>query len=696
MLMQAVREVKAFFNQVEGTSLRAWLRHFDLDHDQKISLSEFIRGMRKMNFVGDVNGIFAALDADKSGELSLEEIDEAQSILWRRFRAWCVTTFEDVADMMRRLNSPTDSLVRRPTFMAKAQMVGPADDFLSASEFCEGIQRAGWSDGFETVLFAALDTEDKGCLGVTQLRWLELEKRRQKRKDQAKRRAMLEGCKRASGWKAAEAVLVDFKAFLKRKYGHFVKAWRCALSPDGSMVLQKHDLFKACSNMGWAGDVRLLHRAFDKDGSGAVAIEELDPHGAELLAHFHAFVEQRFGNATAAFRALDRFNTRKLRQPEFLSSLKACGFQHPGKNVYLSLDVQGTGGIMVEDMLFLDKWKPPSFLTSQPNQQAADELKAALLRHSKNYLKAWRHVLDVDASNCCSFGEFEEACKKIAFKGDVPGAWRSLDEDMSGFITLHELDPVSSDAMMVFRRWCDQEFGSVRSAFGVFDVSGDDEVTYREFRRSSRIYGFEGNVHVLFHALDTERNGSLSVDEVVFLDKWEFADDLDGQPVGVEESTPVWEDMIIPHPVYLTEYVTAGPGPAAYELPATFASVPATPMVRFGGAYSFRRRQPNGALPGLLKDAPLFPSPASYDDRRGWTVVAPSKPSWAFGTELRRAVMPVQQDTRPGPGQYTPLTHRGQATVFTPRRPLRVHPLFRDGFMTRDGRPTGTGGRRFP
>jgi len=35
--------------------------------------SEFSRGMRRMQFTGDTQGIFAVLDSDHSGELSLDE-----------------------------------------------------------------------------------------------------------------------------------------------------------------------------------------------------------------------------------------------------------------------------------------------------------------------------------------------------------------------------------------------------------------------------------------------------------------------------------------------------------------------------------------------------------------------------------------------------------------------------------------------
>jgi len=583
-----------------------------------------------------------------------------------------VELFESVQDFLEQLRGPSPS--RRSH-----------EERLAPTQFADGLRRAGWQGGFEDLIFLSLDTDDRGYIEPNDLRWLEVEKRRQRRKEQAKKRAAQESKPRAHNWKVAEAILADFRQFLKRKYGHYVRAWRTALSPDGSMVLQKNHLFKACSNIGWQGDVRLLYQAFDKDDSGYISIEELDAKSAELLAHFHVFVEEKFGSASEAFRAIDKFKTKKVRQPEFVNAVRSFGFTYPAKLLFHGLDLGGTKSIVEEDLLFLDKWRPPAFLVAPPNPQAAEEVKALLLKTHKNHLKAWRHILDVDASNHCNYDEFEAACKKIGYRGDVPGAWRALDTDLSGYITLQEIDPVSSETLMEFRRWCDEEFGGVRSAFGVFDTSGDNEVTYTEFRRSCRIYGFDGNVKTLFYALDSEKNGTLSVEEVVFLDEWEFHDgqDLNEAPSAMHTSMDSLSSL---RPSTDTvDYSTDGPGPAKYALPTTIGAGPVTPMVHFSGAYSFRARTQGTVLPWLHQEGPQAPSPTTYDDRMGLTATLPSKPSWAFGTERRRVVEAVLPESKqPGPGHYSPGRQRNATVTCTPRRPLRVHPLLRDGPLSRE------------
>ncbi|CAE7239126.1 unnamed protein product [Symbiodinium sp. CCMP2456] len=685
--LHAANELREFVNQKEGSALRAWCKHFDPDNDQKISQSQFLRGMSKMGYNGDAAALFKSLDADRSGELSLEEIDAYASGQWRRFRAFCVQNFEDPEDMVRRLGKKVEIEQRRGG--AQVLQGGPDVWTVTQAQFTDNVRALGWSSGYEDMLFPAMNVHDKDAISVEDLKWLEMEQRRQKRKELAKKKALQENHTRNkdANFKGREACLADFKNYLRRKYGSFLRAWFKALSPDGAMILRRSEVFKACAQLGWPGNVRLLFSAFDKDNSGYVSIEELDARAAELLAHFHDFVMSKFGSATAAFHAFDKYNQKKLKQHEFISQVKNHGFQHPAKLLFHGLDHKEMKAVMLEDMLFLDRWKPPAFLTRTANPQAMEEFKALLVRNYKNFLKAWRHCLDQDSSNRCNYDEFDAACQKLKFKGDVAGAWRALDEDLSGYITLQEIDPASSSALANFRRWCDEEFGSVRSAFSVFDNSGDNEVNYREWRRSLRFYGFEGDASTLFYALDVERSGTLALQEVEFLDEWIFP----GASTTQEASSSTYSSQVLgepPVPQHVTtQYVTEGPGPAAYAAGHGVGSGPPAPMRPFPGAFSFRKRTGGTMLlPPTPRDAGEEPSPLDYDSRPGWSTMAPSKPSWPFSKEARKSNEPVdneEEEQSPGPGAYTPLTAPAVAVACTPRRALKVHPFFREGLGKR-------------
>merc|ERR1712217_639683 len=163
----------------------------------------------------------------------------------------------------------------------------------------------------------------------------------------------------------------------------------------------------------------------------------------------------------------------------------------------------------------------PAYLTSKANDQAAKQFKAALLKTYGTYVKAWRTCLDIDSSNNVAWHEFYHAANRVKFNGDIAGAWRALDDDVSGFITLREIDPESAAILSSLKRWADDEFGSVKTAFRVLDTDHSGTMDFKEFQKAFTFYGFHGNKRRLFKSLDIDGTGSLSMDEISFLDSWE-------------------------------------------------------------------------------------------------------------------------------------------------------------------------------
>ncbi|CAK0899479.1 unnamed protein product [Prorocentrum cordatum] len=72
---------------------------------------------------------------------------------------------------------------------------------------------------------------------------------------------------------------------------------------------------------------------------------------------------------------------------------------------------------------------------------------------------------------------------------------------------------------------------------------------------------------------------------------------------------------------------------------------------------------------------------AAYDFPYTRSATTPAKPSWGFGTERRPIVDPISKSDLPGPDTYcrglTSRASTGPSASCTPRRPLRVHPLFK-------------------
>lgn len=315
--------------------------------------------------------------------------------------------------------------------------------------------------------------------------------------------------------------LADFKRFLRQKHGgNLIRAWRQALTEGDAMLLHKGAFFKACVNLKWRTDVKGLWEELDRDGSGTIGIEELDFRAAEELALFRQFVINKFQNATRAFAALDLDGNKNVSESEFMQALKEFGYESRDRLIFQALDRNGKKKINLEDILFLDHWKPMEFLLARANHDAAESFKKKLHDRFGSLLRGWKMVLDCDGSNTCNWEEFRQACKRLGFKHDVAGAWRALDSTMSGTISLSSVDNASSTVLLDFRNWAVKEFGSVKSMFSVFDEDNSKSLSLKEFKRACRIYGFRGHLKSLFNILESTGSGGLTVEEVVFLDRW--------------------------------------------------------------------------------------------------------------------------------------------------------------------------------
>jgi len=512
---KAIETFTGFAKEKLGSSLKAWIKVFDVNNDGVVTRHEFGRGMVELGWEGgDTSELFDQLDWDASGDLTLSDFDVHHSVLWKKFREWCSSNFE----------SPGDFLA---SFGAK--LSGSSFEAVTKEQFLTGLVDHGWDGSFNEEIYAALESsDDKPGISVEDMQWLDMELKRLRRQAIARSKFHNEKDKMQQTHRGADQVLQKFKKFLKRKYGGYVRAWRSGLTSNDSMVLPKAQFIIGCQNAGWKEQPGLLFQAFDKDGSGEAGIEELDLREVENMARFCFFIKDQFGSGKEAFRALDKDGVKSLKYEKFAEQLKRYGYNLPSKQLFHGLDKDNMRALNEEHFLFLDHWKPLPYLGKAPNKKAADDIKALLARRYKNLMKAWLTLLDPNSSNTCNWYEFQAACEKARYNGDVAGAWRAFDDDLSGFITLREIDEKSYESLMEFKRWADSEFGCARAAFDCFDADHSNSVSSREFLRSCRIYTFPGDtsaVKAIFNALDKNETRSLCSADVAFLDTWVLEDE---------------------------------------------------------------------------------------------------------------------------------------------------------------------------
>lgn len=625
---QALNTVREFLNSKRsGTDpvLKIWFQHFDRHQTGRIDHKEFQHGMRALHYPYDADGLWAEIDHDSSDELFFEEIDAEQARTWSTFRRWCGENFQSPRDMILQL---------KRAYASKFGPVKGQKEVAFQFEVLEGLPAVGWEHGHESMLYPLLDLERVGSIAASDLKWLEMEARRCREREDAKKKRKKVMEQKANTKNASRKALLDFKAFLRSKHGLLFRAWRKSLDLDGTMTLQRAELFKVCRQMNWRGNVRSLWKALDPDGSGYCSFEELDPHGAQLLAQFWEWAVHSFGPTPSVpmWQALDSNRRKKVSYSDFAKSCEARGFHKKAHTVAACFDCNERRCVMEEDFSCLDFWHPPAWLVVNANLKAAQDFKSQLLNKYGRFVKAWRIAMDKDHSNSCNWTEFNEAAKHVKFSGDVAGAWRHFDNDFSGFITLQEIDPAAHDMLMDFKRWAEDEFGGVRQAFIVMDKDKSKQVTVQEFRSACRHYGFTGDVQRLFENLTLHvKEDNLRFEDVGFLDHWEVHERLQDD----EDDCADGQDALESGRCDFGKKSFA-PGPGAYSLRTGFGAGPVMPTAKHGGSFSFGKRWPE-----------LWASPAVGPGKYSPTKVSQAtfrrKPAWTFNRAVH-SVVPSPED----------------------------------------------------
>lgn len=494
--------VRNFIAEVEPNILRAWLKIFDPEYRFHITSDQFCMGMERAGYAGDVYLLFQRLDTDNSGKLTLDEIDEDAAKLCLTFKQWCVASFESPLDMVYRLSR--------------------GKDYLSEEDFKLRCRLFDWKDGQEEWLWKGVALHNEEYVRPEMLKWMALGKEEHREKEELKKLAMKVHAVKIRERQMLAQALPQFKPYLKRKCGgSLLAAWRRHLDRHASMSVHKYEMAKAVKALCWPGEFRILWKALDKDKSGLVSYQELDMQGAEVLAEFKSFITAEFGTAEDAFHAMDKAknNSGRLSERDFIEECQRHGFT-ASRALFRGLDFHATGSITRDEILFLDHWVCPSYLTAPKNEAAAQEFKHRLKKQYKSCLKAWRTCLDKDNSNRVTWERFQEGANRVFFHTDLPGAWRYLTAG-STFLTLHDIDPETANRISHFQAFADEQFGSMMCAFKLFDLDRNGYVDVTEFTRVLIGFGYPGGqCKALFYCLDVDGHGRLSRRNVAFIDDW--------------------------------------------------------------------------------------------------------------------------------------------------------------------------------
>jgi hypothetical protein len=282
----------------------------------------------------------------------------------------------------------------------------------------------------------------------------------------------------------------------------------------------------------FTGDARLIFRILDRDRTGVLNYFHFDPSGAVDLAQLKSWATTMFGGVCNAFQQIDAALDEKwpkrpgnLTLDEFREEAQQQGFISPESlcHVFEMLGLDHDRKVVPSELRFLDVWDCPSWLMVAPDFTGAQEFKRRLLaKYRGNAIVAWHFGLDQNNVFRVNWHEFAEIGKREqVLKEQLPGIWRALDTNLSGWLSLREFDPEVFKLLVDFKKYCAKRGGSIRQTLTILDKNENSKVSRKEMLPVIKDMGLEDwAADTLYVGLDLNGEGEVTPQKIAYLDKW--------------------------------------------------------------------------------------------------------------------------------------------------------------------------------
>jgi Ca2+-binding EF-hand superfamily protein len=326
-----------------------------------------------------------------------------------------------------------------------------------------------------------------------------------------------------------------FREFLIRKYGNLIRGWVNLLDKDKSGAVSRKEFVQALLEVHFPGDAGGLWRRLDKDHSGTITLSELAPKSADEVADFKHWAKKTFGSMKEAFICMDADRNGVLSMEEFCMAAKKFGFTNNRlKLIFQCLDVNGRGTVKADEVRWLDKWDPPQYLYFDADKEAWVKFKDQLIARCRgNPITAWRKFLDRDSSMRVNWMEFYNACRRLKTTYTIPAMWRSVDENLSGWVSIKEFDDSAFNMLGGFKLWVKGRYRTMSRFMDAVDESKSGDLSWKEFQRAitSAINIDVTRLQMLFEGLDMDGQRRIALDELAFLEDWKIELDMEEEQV---------------------------------------------------------------------------------------------------------------------------------------------------------------------
>lgn len=333
--VQCLEEFHKFINRRYGNVVRAWFA-LDTEENMKIGERTFVRRVLELGFRGNVSAMYRYVDSDRSGSITILEVDSNAAMILAVFKKFIDDNFKGCPDACFH-------------FMDRHRI-----GRLSRDDVVHSLEKLQFDGKNKDELFDFLDREGFGYVVPQDVAYLK----------HWKPRAYL-------FVKPDSNVLKRMKEAFSVIHGSLWRTWRIALDSDCTMRVSWEEFFISCKKLcrqiqskGMAPpfspseeSVAAGWRALDFDCSGWIALKEFDVCCYQALKSFKSWAQKEHGGCVMAMRNLDISGNGRLSSWELRKSdTRPTAYPGDVERLFEYLDWERQKSVGEPEVKFLDDW----------------------------------------------------------------------------------------------------------------------------------------------------------------------------------------------------------------------------------------------------------------------------------------------------------------------------------------------------
>lgn len=342
-----------------GSLYCGWREGLDPDGKGRLTMEEFCKAFRNLGGHGEVNKLWASFDWRRRGYVTFEDLDPTFAPVLEDFRSkLCEKHGNMMLAWLHGLDPKNTLRCTEESFIKNCEEIGFTNN---AKKLFKALMPPG---GRTYLTLADLDTQ--AAVKLQRGDFLMLteaeEKKRSKGKgrlemninertdasyffqsyrarNKAKTKEYAEKC-RMEDWREKNPTTEGFRKLCVRHYGSMVGAWRQFLDRETKGRLAFTQFVTVVRAIGYAGDVKALWIACDRDRNGYVSLHELDPKADKIIRDFVTLVRDKFPDLQAAWRCMGKDPSGYMDVEDLKKGCKAIGYPHNPYQLFACLQTE--------------------------------------------------------------------------------------------------------------------------------------------------------------------------------------------------------------------------------------------------------------------------------------------------------------------------------------------------------------------